>query len=495
MPEAGDDAPPLADTFVALAARAGVAVHVPPDAAGTCCGVPFSSKGYTEAHALAANRAIARFWRWSDGGRLPVFVDTSPCTYGLLHARDVLTDENRARFDALTILDGVAFVHDVLLPRLAVTRKEPSAVLHPVCSLVKMGLVPKLEGLARACAETVTIPQDAGCCGFAGDRGFLFPELTASATRLEAEGAREAAAAGHWSSSRTCEAGLSRATGARYRSFVYLVGARDASIIPAMRVALLQMDLAWEDWKSNHAGAAKLLKRAADDGASLALLPEMFATGFSMDGAKIAQPPGGPSEQWLRGMARGLGLHLVAGLAETCDASGAPSPLPCNNALWVTPDGEVARYTKLHPFSFAGEDAVYAKGSKVVTWTIEGLRVTPQVCYDLRFPEPFRLAAEQTDLFAVVANWPERRRHHWRLLLQARAVENLCYVAGVNRVGEDGKGNRHMGDSSVTSPWGETLVSAAETETVLIADVDAVQVAEARAKFPVLDDRRPSYVR
>jgi predicted amidohydrolase len=194
-------------------------------------------------------------------------------------------------------------------------------------------------------------------------------------------------------------------------------------------------------------------------------------------------------------MARGLGLHLIAGLAETCAASGAPSALPCNNALWVTPEGDVSRYTKLHPFSFAGEDAHFAKGAKVVTWTIEGLRVTPLVCYDLRFPEPFRLAAESTDLFAVVANWPERRRHHWRLLLQARAVENLCYVAGVNRVGEDGKGNRHMGDSSVTSPWGETLVSAAETETVLIADVDAVQVTQARAKFPALKDRREGYSR
>ena len=226
-PEAGDgDAPPLVDTMVALAARAGVRVHVPPDAAGTCCGVPFSSKGYTEAHAIAANRAIVNFWRWSDGGKLPVFVDTSPCTYGLLHAREALTDENKARFDALTILDGVAFVHDVLLPKLAVTKKQPAAVLHPVCSLVKMGLVPKLEAVARACAESATVPPDAGCCGFAGDRGFLFPELTASATRLEAAQVREAGAgggAGHWSSSRTCEAGLSRATGERYRSFVHLV--------------------------------------------------------------------------------------------------------------------------------------------------------------------------------------------------------------------------------------------------------------------------------
>jgi D-lactate dehydrogenase len=198
-------------------------VHVPPDAAGTCCGVPFSSKGYAEAHAVAANRAIANFWRWSDGGKLPVFVDTSPCTYGLLHSREALTDENKTRFDALTILDGVAFVHDVLLPKLAVTRREPSAVLHPVCSLVKMGLVPKLEAVARACTETATIPPDAGCCGFAGDRGFLFPELTASATLLEAAEAKAAGATGHWSSSRTCEAGLSRATGERYRSFVHLV--------------------------------------------------------------------------------------------------------------------------------------------------------------------------------------------------------------------------------------------------------------------------------
>ncbi len=262
-----------------------------------------------------------------------------------------------------------------------------------------------------------------------------------------------------------------------------------------MRIGLLQLDLAWEDWRSNHAAAAKLLQRAAEDGVTLALLPEMFATGFSLDGARIAQPPGGPSEEWLRGMARGLGMHLVAGLAETCDAGGRPSPLPCNNALWVTPDGNVSRYTKLHPFSFAGEDARFAKGTKVATWTIEGLRVTPVVCYDLRFPELFRAATDDTDLYAVIANWPERRRAHWQTLLRARAIENLCYVAGVNRVGEDGLGNPHTGDSAVISPWGETLASAALDETLLVARVDPAKVAEARAKFPVLRDRRDRYGR
>ncbi len=258
-----------------------------------------------------------------------------------------------------------------------------------------------------------------------------------------------------------------------------------------MRVALLQMDLAWEDWQANHARAAKLLKHAADAGTNLALLPEMFATGFSMDGAKIAQPPGGPTERWLQGLARGLGLHLIAGLAETCDAAGAPSALPRNNALWVSPDGDVARYTKLHPFSFAGEGEKFAAGENVVTWTIEGVRVTPQICYDLRFPEPFRLAADGTDLFVVIANWPERRRAHWQTLLRARAIENLCYVLGVNRVGEDGNGVSHLGDSAGISPWGETLVSAAGAETVLLVDVDPKEVAEARAKFPALRDRRP----
>ena len=220
-----------------------------------------------------------------------------------------------------------------------------------------------------------------------------------------------------------------------------------------MRVALLQMDLAWEDWKSNHAGAARLLKRAADDGASLALLPEMFATGFSMDGGKIAQPPGGPSEQWLRGMARGLGLHLVAGLAETCDASGAPSPLPCNNALWVTPEGDVSRYTKLHLFSSPARTPS-TEGREGRHVDDRGLRVTPQVCYDLRASRAVRASvAETTDLFAVVANWPERRpQARWRLLLQARASrEPLLGGRRVNRVGGTA-GNRHMADSSVTSP-------------------------------------------
>lgn len=213
----------LMEAFVEVARRAGTPVFIPEDVEGVCCGVPFSSKGYTEANAFAANRAIERFWAWSDEGRLPVVVDTSPCTYGVKGSRPNLTPENQARFDRLTILDGVAFTHDALLPRLTAKRKSGPVALHPVCSLTKMNLGAKLEGIARFCSDDVTVPLSAGCCAFAGDRGFLHPELTASATKHEAAEVKAKGCEEHLSSSRTCEIGMTRATGEVYRSYVFLL--------------------------------------------------------------------------------------------------------------------------------------------------------------------------------------------------------------------------------------------------------------------------------
>ncbi len=213
----------LAAAFVKVAERAGVPLHIPQGVEGTCCGVPFSSKGYADAHAFTVNQAIERFWRWSGEGRLPVVVDTSPCTYGLLNSRGYLTEENQRRFDRLRILDSVAFAHDELLPKLKVLRKSGSVALHPVCSVTKMGIAGKLEALARACAEKVLVPRDAGCCGFAGDRGFSHPELTASATRHESAEVKLAQVDACYSSSRTCEVGMTRATGQVYRSILYLL--------------------------------------------------------------------------------------------------------------------------------------------------------------------------------------------------------------------------------------------------------------------------------
>ncbi len=255
-----------------------------------------------------------------------------------------------------------------------------------------------------------------------------------------------------------------------------------------MRLALVQMDLAWEDVAENHRRARRHLEEARNRGARLALLPEMFCTGFSMKSDRIAQPAGGPSETFLREAASDLAMWILASLPE------AGQPRPRNMAILAAPDGSATRYAKIHPFSFGGEDRVYTGGDRIVTVAVDGLRVTPFVCYDLRFPEPFRLVAEETDLFAVVANWPEPRREHWRTLLRARAIENLCFVAGVNRVGEGG-GLRYAGDSAVISPWGETLVEGSASDAVLVVDIDPDAVRDARAKFPALRDRRPEAYR
>jgi predicted amidohydrolase len=231
-----------------------------------------------------------------------------------------------------------------------------------------------------------------------------------------------------------------------------------------------------------------MLAEAASGGARFAILPEMFNTGFSMDSRRIAEPPGGPSETFLREQAAMRDIWILASLPE------AGEPLPRNMALLVSPRGSVIRYAKIHPFSYAGEHEHYAAGERVVTADVEGLRVTPFVCYDLRFPEPFRLAAADTDLFAVVANWPDERREHWRALLRARAIENQAYVAGVNRVGDGGR-LHYAGDSAGISPLGEILAEGDAREQVLFFDVDPEAVRKLRSRFPALNDRRPNAYR
>jgi len=213
----------LMQANVALAERAGVPVWIPDDVAGNCCGTPYSSKGLDASRDAMSNRVIESLWRWSGEGKLPVMVDTSPCTYGLLHARDFLSAENQQRFDKLTIVDSVEFIHDRMLANLKVNHPETSVALHPVCSVVKMGFTPKLETIARKCSAEVFIPPSLGCCAFAGDRGFMFPELTASATVSEASEIKAHPHSGYYSSSRTCEVGMTRATGEICRSYVYLL--------------------------------------------------------------------------------------------------------------------------------------------------------------------------------------------------------------------------------------------------------------------------------
>jgi D-lactate dehydrogenase len=208
----------VVELLARVAERAGAPVWIPDDVPGTCCGMPFSSKGFRAAHEIAVNRAVERMWRWSNEGELPVVLDTSPCTVTLKQARTELRPMNRVRFDSLTILDGIELAERLLANGLKPVRRKGSVVLHPVCSVHKMELVDRLDAVARACADEVLVPIDAGCCGFAGDRGLTHPELTAAAMRVEASEVQTGEHDGYYSSSRTCEIGLSRATGRSYRS-------------------------------------------------------------------------------------------------------------------------------------------------------------------------------------------------------------------------------------------------------------------------------------
>ncbi|MEE2807184.1 MAG: nitrilase-related carbon-nitrogen hydrolase, partial [Actinomycetota bacterium] len=160
-----------------------------------------------------------------------------------------------------------------------------------------------------------------------------------------------------------------------------------------------------------------------------------------------------------------------------------------NTLTLVAPDGQAHRYRKIHPFSFSSEPENYGSGSEFLQVVIDDVRTTFFICYDLRFADEFWQTAKTTDLYVVPANWPQRRRVHWRTLLQARAIENQAYVVGVNRVGQ-GDGLEYVGDSAVIDPWGEVLASGASVEALLVVDVDASTVEKTRLAFPVLQDRR-----
>lgn len=209
---------------MAVSARAGMPVWIPDDIAGSCCGLPWSSKGFGAAHAHKANEMVAKLWRWSDEGRLPIVIDAASCTQAIADPGDgMLSEENTERLSKLEILDSVAWAHDRLLPRLQIAEKVGSATVHPTCATRHMGLAPRLRSLAGALADDVYVAPSSTCCGFAGDRGISHPELTEAATRPQAEELSGRRFDAHLSNNRTCEIGLSRATGARYESVVVLL--------------------------------------------------------------------------------------------------------------------------------------------------------------------------------------------------------------------------------------------------------------------------------
>ena len=252
-----------------------------------------------------------------------------------------------------------------------------------------------------------------------------------------------------------------------------------------MNVYVVQFDVAWEDKTANFARVRQLLDAAAPASGSLIVLPEMFSTGFSLTVAATRQgePPEG--ELFLAALARDFGSAVVGGVVSS--SSGRPR----NESVAFAPDGRLlARYAKIHPFGAADEGAHYAAGDEVVTFEWGGFTVAPFICYDLRFPEVFRAAADcGATLFTVIAQWPARRVAHWQTLLPARAIENQAFVVGANRCGRDPQ-HAYSGRSCVVDPHGVVIADAGEFEGVLSTIVEPSVVARWREDFPALRDRR-----
>jgi D-lactate dehydrogenase len=198
-------------------------IWIPEGVAGSCCGLPWSSKGFETAHRHKANEMVERLWGWSEEGKLPIVIDAASCTGAIVDpAEGVLNEENAERLAKLEIVDSVAWAAR-LLPNLEIAEKVPAATAHPTCATRRLGLAPSLRALAEALADDVYIAPSATCCAFAGDRGISHPELTASATRPQAEELEGRSFDAHLSSNRTCEIAMTRATGEPYESVVCLL--------------------------------------------------------------------------------------------------------------------------------------------------------------------------------------------------------------------------------------------------------------------------------
>lgn len=211
------------ETFLSVSEKAGINVEILKNNSGSCCSQIFSSKGYKVAYAFKANEIIEKLWIDSKQGATKIVIDVSSCAYSLKHLRPVLNVDNQLKYDNLTIYDSVDYIHDIVMPLLNIEQKRSNIILHPVCSLQKMGTQDKFVNIARNCAEKVSVPLHTGCCGMAGDRGFLFPELTASATMPEALEVKEQQYDGYYSSTKTCEMAMSQAVNENYESILYLV--------------------------------------------------------------------------------------------------------------------------------------------------------------------------------------------------------------------------------------------------------------------------------
>lgn len=258
-----------------------------------------------------------------------------------------------------------------------------------------------------------------------------------------------------------------------------------------MKIALAQMDIVWEDKEKNRKKVEGMIRQAKEEKTDLLLLPEMSLTGFSMNVKKIGevrQKDGMcESEYRMKELAKKYEIAVGFGYVEKEKSKGK------NHYIVLGKDGTLkSDYIKIHPFSYGKENKYYEPGSQIKIFSINEMRFGTFICYDLRFPELFTLSSERAETLIVAANWPRSRREHWTALLKARAIENQCYVLGVNRTGSGG-GHCYAGDSMVIDPYGTILGTLSEKEGIIFCEIDRKVVEKWRREFPQKKDRKKNY--
>ncbi len=248
-----------------------------------------------------------------------------------------------------------------------------------------------------------------------------------------------------------------------------------------LKITLIQSSLFWENIESNITLFDEKIDGIRDE-TDLIVLPEMFTTGFSMNAEKLAQDMDGKPAVWLREKSRSKKADITGSMIIRENGKYF------NRLLWAKPDGTLLYYDKRHLFRMTGEEKVYSAGDKNITIELKGWRIRPFICYDLRFPCWTRNLNNSYDVAVFIANWPEKRSYHWKALLTARAIENQCYVIGVNRVGNDGNGYYHSGDSSVIDSAGNIIFRNQDEESVYTASLSYRALQEYRKSFPAWMD-------
>jgi len=251
-----------------------------------------------------------------------------------------------------------------------------------------------------------------------------------------------------------------------------------------MKIGLIQYSPVWEDKEANKEKITSLLKEENSD-LDLLIFPEMTLTGFTMQSEKFAEEIEGESFAYFASLAEKFECDVIAGIIE--NSSGQYF----NTIIHIEKNRKLKNYYhKIHPFSYSDEDKHFSAGNKPIITEINDLKIGLSICYDLRFPELYRFyAKENVHLIIVIANWPDTRIEHWCVLLKARAIENQCFVAGINRVGRDPKLN-YTGFSCVYNPMGKEIVTVENEERIIFAEIKKTEVEDVRGRLPFLDDIR-----